>query len=273
MTLGKDMRALAKAVLPPAVVELARRIRRTGVVWSGDYPSWPEAVATSTGYDAAVILERVQAAAMKVKLGQAAYERDGVAFDQIEYSWPLLAGLLWVAARNAGRLDVLDFGGALGTSYYQNRRFLEHLEVSWSIVDQLHFVESGRRHFEDERLRFYESVEACLAVRTPTVVMVSSVLQYLERPYQLLEQLRRFPLAVIDTTPIHAGERDRLTVQTVPPSIYPARYPCWLFSQLRLRQALERHFRIIAEFDSYREHGIRIGDTRARFCGFILERI
>ena len=70
------------------------------------------------------ILDKVLAATLKVKQGQAVFERDSVLFDEIEYSWPLLAGLMWAAASNGGKLNVLDFGGALGSSYYQNRKFL-----------------------------------------------------------------------------------------------------------------------------------------------------
>ena len=45
---------------------------------------------------------------MKVKKGEAVYERDSMIFDQIEYSWPVLFGLMWAAAQNSGYLKVLD---------------------------------------------------------------------------------------------------------------------------------------------------------------------
>ncbi len=264
-------KALARALLPPIVYELAARHRGPG--WSGDYASWSDALAASTGYDTKVILERVEAAALKVKRGEAVHERDGVLFDSIEYSWPLLSGLLWVAARDAGRLDVVDFGGALGSTYAQNRHFLAPLRaLRWSVVEQSHFVERGRRSFQDERLRFYESLEACLAENTPNVLVLSSVLQYLEQPYELLAGLDRFPFAIVDLTPVHDGPDDRLTVQEVPPSIYPARYPCWFFSEARLVAALERSSRVVAAFDSYIGQNLRVAGTRARYRGYIVER-
>src|SRR5262244_902114 len=76
---------------------------------SGDYGSWDEAVRASTGYDSQIILEKTKTALLQVKHGQAAYERDSVVLAEIQYSWPLLAGLLWVAAQSGGRLNVLDF--------------------------------------------------------------------------------------------------------------------------------------------------------------------
>ena len=265
-------KALARALLPPIVVDLAARHRDPA--WSGNFRSWSDALAASSGYDSPVILDRVEAAALKVKRGEAVHERDGVVFETIEYSWPLLSGLLWVAARDGGRLDVVDFGGALGSTYAQNRHFLAPLEaLRWSVVEQPRFVERGRRSFQDERLRFYPSLEECMAENTPNVLVLSSVLQYLERPYELLAGLDRFPFTIIDLTPVHDGPDDRLSVQEVPPSIYPARYPCWLFGEARLAAALGRSSRVVAAFDSYIGQNLRVGGLRARYRGYILERV
>ena len=60
-----------------------------------------------------LILGKVLEATLKVKNGEAVYERDLVLFDHIEFYWPVLSGLMWVAARNNGRLNVLDYGGTL----------------------------------------------------------------------------------------------------------------------------------------------------------------
>ena len=91
-----------------------------------------------------------------VKRGEAVFERDSVIFDKVQYAWPVTAGLMWVAARNGGRLSVLDFGGSLGSSYFQNREFLAYLpNVRWSVIEQAHFVKAGRKHIQDERLVFY----------------------------------------------------------------------------------------------------------------------
>src|SRR5471030_1622595 len=111
--------------------------RQLGALWSqerpggpapirfeGRFSSWAEARRNSTGYEAAAILERTRHATMAVKRGQAAFERDAVILATPEWPWPLIACLLSVAAANGGRLSVVDFGGALGTSYFSCRPFL-----------------------------------------------------------------------------------------------------------------------------------------------------
>ena len=230
------LKVLAREWLPPALVRWLRRVRGSGIgiCFEGDFATWEEASARCTGYDAEEILEKVLAATLKVKHGEAVFERDSVLFDEIEYAWPVLAGLMWAAARNGGRLNVLDFGGALGSSYFQNRKFLQVLpEVRWNVIEQPHYVEAGQKHIQDERLRFYKTVEACLAENQPNVILLSSVLQYLERPYELLEKLGSLNIdrIIVDRTPFVEGDKDILSIQRVPESIFPATLAAWLFSE------------------------------------------
>src|SRR5215203_7187650 len=83
--------------------------------WNGDYLNWNDASNKCLGYDQSNIVEKVKEATLKVKKGEAIYERDSVLFSSVEYSWPLLSALMWVAAKNKGRINVVDFGGSLGS--------------------------------------------------------------------------------------------------------------------------------------------------------------
>src|ERR1035437_2564297 len=135
--------------------KLISRITGISYGWRGNYSSWNIAKAKCRGYDEKIILDKVFINASKVKNGEVPYERDGVTFEKIEYSFPVLAGLLWMAGQNKNKLNVLDFGGSLGTSYYQNLFFLNSLsEVNWCIVEQQHFVKTGTESFADNRLHF-----------------------------------------------------------------------------------------------------------------------
>lgn len=262
---GVDARRAVQALAPPILSQALRTWRRAGLrgmlsgralgerlQLTGDYPAWEAAVADSTGYDAAVILERTRTALSRVKQGEAVYERDSVLFDEIHYAWPLLAGLMWTAARHGGKLVVLDFGGSLGSTWFQNRDLLRRLpSVRWNVVEQPAYVAVGQREFADDTLRFYAGVRACVAEQAPNVIVLSGVLQYLEQPYDLLDELQQLTTAdlIIDRTPFWAGDRDRLCVQHVPPEIYPASYPSWIFSEARFRSILSLHWDEVATFD------------------------
>jgi putative methyltransferase (TIGR04325 family) len=265
-----------RQLTPPALIHVAKRLRGKASTadygLSGDYRSWSAALAASAGYDSDVILEKTRLALLAVKNGEAAYERDSVLFDEIEYAWPLLAGLMWVAARCGGALNVLDFGGSLGSTYFQNRTFLSALpEVRWNIVEQPRHVEAGKTWFADDRLHFYTDIADCLAETRPNVVLLGSVLQYLEDPYAVLDQLLGLPCedVIIDRTPFWAGSSDRLCVQIVPPNIYPASYPSWIFSRQWFRSRLPEGWRCIVTFDN---PGRLAGPVDVAYEGVIITR-
>ena len=237
--------------------------------WYGNYSSWEVAKRKCTGYDSIPILEQVKESTGRVQRGLAKYERDSVIFKEVQYSYPLLSGLLWIAAKNKGKLHVMDYGGALGSSYYQNKSFLDTLaDVKWCIVEQTHFVQTGKEDFSKGKLQFYDSIESCIQSNQIDLVLLSSVLQYLESPYKLLEEIQSSKIenVIIDRTPYVMGP-DRLTIQKVNPQIYPARYPCWFFNKTRFLDFMNSNYDMILEFDALDRANIL-----SEFKGFIFKR-
>lgn len=255
-------------ITPPILYRRLQKswFRRHG--WFGNFSSWEEAVKASSGYHNDDILEKVKTALLKVKNGQAAYERDSVLFDIMEFDWPIAASLNWVAAQHDGRLNVLDVGGSLGSTYYQNKNLLKYLkEVKWNIVEQERFVRTGRELFEDDQLRFYYSIHDCLKENAINVVVLSSVLPYLEEPYRLLKTLEEFDFMIIDKMPLIDSEDDRITIQRVPKKIYDASYPAWFFSETKFMNYINNHFNVVADFS--REANANLA---SRFKGFLLTK-
>lgn len=269
------LKEIARDFLPPIAVRLLLKMRGGGVGFVGNYTTWAEAQAKSIGYDADDILTKVLDATLKVKHGEAAFERDSVVFDKIEYSWPVLAGLLWAATRNGGRLNVLDFGGALGSSYFQNRKFLEDLaDVRWNVVEQAHYVRAGQDGIQDECLRFYESIDDCLEQNCPNVILLSGVLQYLESPHDIVARLSHVDadILIIDRTPFAAQGRDHLVIQHVPPSIYAASYPMWVFAREGFMHVLQPDWRLVASAGSLDGKIRAANGLNISFEGILLER-
>lgn len=257
--------------------DVARLLGRSSVVWKGNHASWAEAMALSSGYDKDAILKKTLASVLKVKNGEAAYERDSVVFGQIEYSWPLLAGILLAAAGGEGSLGVLDFGGSLGTTYFQNRKFLSRLpDVRWLVVEQPHFVEAGRRHVADGTLLFFNSIEEALSGHRARVALLSTVLAYVEHPHALLEEIIALELdyVIVDATAfLHRGTADRLTVQRVSPRIYEASYPAWFFNKPQFLRHFEGKYALVEEFSSHIGRDLRVdGRVVGSNLGFIFAR-
>ena len=145
--------------------------------------------------------------------------------------------------------------------------------MSWTVVEQESYVTLGRAQFQNAELRFVATLEEALAFGRPDIFLLSSVLQYLSEPYAMVRQIKDsgVPHVVIDRTPCSRLSRDVLTVQTVPPEIYPATYPCWIFSRERLLAAFSPGYRVLASFTD------GTGPWRSpaasfEFSGFILDK-
>jgi putative methyltransferase (TIGR04325 family) len=252
------LRIVLKKVLPPIFIDLINIFRKkesnNNIQWKGDYKSWKEAMLDCSGYDSPNILEKCKVSLLKVKNGEVAYERDSVTFDEIQYSFPLLAGLQKVALEHEGKLSVLDFGGSFGSSYFQNKEFLSNIhQLKWSVIEQDKFVTCGKENFEDDKLHFYYTIEECLKEQVPNIIILSGVLQCLENPYDWIKNFKKLDIEyiVVDRTTFVENETDILTVQSVPLSIYEASYPCWFFNFENFENTFLDKYSRVAIFDSF----------------------
>jgi putative methyltransferase (TIGR04325 family) len=273
------IRNALKYLMPPFLNKAYRKVKphyKKASMWKGNYSSWADAQKDCVGYDAPLILEKTKTAILKVKNGEAAFERDTILFADPEYNWPVLSTLLKTAAENNGKLSVLDFGGSLGSAYFQSLPMLQLLpDLEWSVVEQAHYIKEGNGFIADGKLKFYVDMDACLAERQPNVLLLSSVLQYLELPYDQITQLLKFSFEyiIIDRTAFVDDTTDRLTVQNVPANIYPASYPAWFLNTAKLLNAFTANYSLIADFDPY--PGIIIpleGQVNGYYKGYILKR-
>ncbi len=221
--------------------------------WFATNLSWEKATERCGGYESSLIMETCRNALLQVSAGTAAHERDSVLFDQVEYSWPLLTGLMMSAAHSEGRINVIDIGGSLGSTFFQNRKFLKHFsDVMWNIVEQESFVECGKSNFESSVLKFYKSISDCLSENTPTVAVMSSVVQYVEFPYELLDQIvkSRVPFIIFDRTSFSNCSSDILSIQKVNPSIYKASYPAWFLDKEKFINKMCESYDLVETFNS-----------------------
>lgn len=265
--MSASMRARLKPLVPPLFLDLFRKLRGGMLTFEGDYPSWEQASAVASGYDAEEILNRVAAATRQVARGEAVYERDSVLFDEIQYSWPLLAALLQVAAER-GSLRVIDFGGSLGSTWRQNRRFLDRLTIptAWRVVEQPRFAEIGRAEFSTPVLSFHGSILEASEAEVDAVLFASS-LCYVPDPAEFLNQAAGAPYLLIDRLPMIPGTADRIAVQTVTEPIYNASYPIRLFAEQTFLSRWLGQWRLIERWQCDLQP-----DPNAQYCGFFLEK-
>lgn len=271
--LSMKQNTIFKELCPPIVYRILRRLNRDKTVLLGPYPNWESARLNSSGYNSSTIIERVEAATAEVVAGNATFERDTVLFYSNQFSYPLLVALLRTAAVTGGSLSVMDFGGSLGSTYRQCKPLFDGLTyLHWSIVEQPNFVSLGRRKFQTDILRFHESIQASLEEKNPDAILFSSVLQYLDDPYSIVNEVLNSEAKsiIIDRTPVHDGSEDLFAVQKVPASIYDVSYPARIFQRGAFEASLSPKYRLIMEFDAI-DANMTLGNHKVQFKGFLFE--
>lgn len=229
----------------------------------------------SAGYADENIIAKVSEAARAVASGAARYERDSVLFQDSDYPFAVLAALLRAALANNNRLEVVDFGGSLGSTYHQCRPFLDGVAaIDWWVVEQPKFVDVGRREFANEELRFVHDLGELPNVAPGGIVLASSVLQYMEDPLSTLASLVKLPVRhlVVDRTPISEADTNRLCVQHVPKWIYKADYPCWIFSRRYLLSILSKSWHVVSDFACVEGKARTDDGLEFEYRGLILEK-
>ncbi len=213
--------------------------------WENEYASYEEAKQFCQGYEAAHILEKVSDSLLKVKNGEAVYERDSVLFDELQHNWALIAILEKIAIEKNLRLNVVDFGGSLGSTFFYVKKIMPlQILLKWSIIEQQHYVDTGRKLFESEQLNFYYDLND-FKKKSPEqeVLLLSGVLQYLPESDNILQQLQSygFDYIIVDRTSFVQDEQEFWTIQKVPESIYKAEYPCKFFNKEKFIQRLSQY--------------------------------
>jgi putative methyltransferase (TIGR04325 family) len=239
---------IVKQCLPPIILNFLKRflIKNFFV----NYSSWELAEQMSEGYHSDNIIEKVRKSAKRVFNGEIVYERDSVIFDRIEYSYPLLASLLF-AATNSKSLKVIDFGGGLGTTYQQNRKFISKIKISveWRIVEQEKFVAIGKSEFTNKILSFYKTIEEASKDGVDVMLFAGSIC-YIKNPYDFMVKAKviKTPYIIFDRTPITNEIKDTFAVQHVPSSIFKASFPIRNFNYNNIVKFFIDEYELIEEW-------------------------
>lgn len=245
-----------QTITPPFLYDIMHRCaiylnKDKYLYWQKTADDWKTAQLKCKGYNENSILEKVKNATQEVVNGKACYERDAVLFYKPEYNLNVLASLQYVFQQQK-KLQVIDFGGALGSTYHQHKKFLDEIpNMHWHIVEQENYIACGKANFTTEKLSFHNNIQD-LQSNQIDVILFSCVLHYLEDPFQFIDAAiaANIPYLIIDRTPFIQTKDDLITIQHVPEKIYKASYVCKIFSEETFMSKLLNHYDLIWEFDN-----------------------
>lgn len=253
------IKSFSKMLVPPFFWNLCRNLSisfngNRHITFHHGFKTWEEASKEiSDSYADHAILEAIRSAAARVRSGEFPYERDGVLFKRVEVNWRLIS-IIYIHLREVKPeiLSVLDFGGGLGTTYYQFVNSIKHnnLKINWVVVEQENFVKVGRDEFTSFELSFAYDVQSC-KFEGKFIALALGVLQYLENPYTHLSQILAMgpEYFFVDATPFSKDGLESFAVQVVPSSIYSASYVARIFCWDDFLRVVENDYQLVLDWE------------------------
>lgn len=209
----------------------------------GTFKDWKSAKRNSTGYNDPVIIKKKKESLEKVLNKEAKFERDSFLFYK-EYPERALISVIKKICKK--KITICDFGGSFASLYFQNINFLDKNKICWKVVEQKKIVKIAKKKIHINNLFFFDDIKYVLKKKVDLVIF-SSVLQYLEYPYDLLRKIanKKINYVIILRTPFH-DNNDLIKIQVVPKYIYPASYPIRIFNRNKfLKTMKEYNYKII----------------------------
>lgn len=248
--------------------------RIPAIRYLGDYKSWEDAAARCEGYDDQAIISKVIESIEKVRCGEAAWERDSCLFYEDKYTYRICAAILRCAIQNKGRrVSVLDIGGSLGSTWFQNRKYLSDLSgLEYVVAEQDHFAAYGHDNLEDGTLKFIRSTEAWENMQKFDIVLMSASLQYIQQWEEILTRIRKANPRYVILDRLLVSDRRRICVEMVPEEIYLSSYPLVIFDRYEVPDFFGDDYRIIENDTSSVDEEIWFTDGKAESRFFVFER-
>lgn len=243
-----------KLFVPKIFIYFAGRIFNRVVFWKGPFNSWKEADIYSQkifgNYSNNSILKKVIKATNLANKKKGSYERDGHVINSLEYRFHIISIIFHHYYNNNKKsYNVLDVGGSLGTTFYQNKKFLLSLKkLSWSVLEQKNFVEYANLNLKEPKLNFFSNINKVL-LKKYDLIILSGTLQYLENYKEIFEKLIKLKskYIILDRTLESANnEKTKIFVQINPKKLIESSYPVRIFNYKDLFLPLKYNYELIA---------------------------
>lgn len=224
------------------------------------------------GYQDRDLLNKIIEVNLKVKTGLIVQERDGVALEKFENLTNLNFHILnFLQQNNKGSVQIVDFGGGLGTTFRQFVNFTK-IRPNWAVIEQQALVEAGKIFFVDENLTFHDNAEGL----NSDILVLSAVIDYLINPFDMVTQLISIlkpQLIIIDRSLFYNGNEDFYVVKKTATHITNGKkYPAAFFSKDKMKEYFENLGYKISDVWRTSDGQVVNKLTVGTYLGFALEK-
>lgn len=221
------MRTILRSPIVKSVVHWANK---QPFIWDGVYERFDQVPVVGKGFASGEWLDDMEHYTRSAVL---AIDNGALIPENVAPYHALLASLIAAQER---RVRVLDFGGGMGIGFANVRRCSSEPDCEYVVVDNQESCERGR-----ELLKDYSSVRFVQELPEESgpvdILVLSSVLQFVENYDELLTRLAKFQPSLWLFTFLPAGDIPTFVSaqRNVPGSILPA----WFFNAGELTKKIE----------------------------------
>lgn len=234
---------------------LIRNFFKPNIGFVGIFPSFEMALSKSKGFSDEIIFQSLKSSANKFIKGDYSYERDTVLFKKKKYNRPIVKALI-LTKKNKNEINVCDYGGSIGSLYFQNRNAL-NMKIKWSVIDLKKVVNFGKKNMSTNSLKFFYSIKEMKKSRSPNTLLISGFIQYVNNPFKTLSSILsdgNFEYIIVDRVYFLSdfNLKTIITVQHVDKKIYDSSYPCFLFNYNSfLNEINNLKYELVTEWNSF----------------------
>ena len=203
------------------------------IYFSNEQKNWLSALKLSKSYNDEIIFDKVKKIYDDLSDNNFEfYERDGLILRHKPDEEDLIKFLKDKIDINYN-IEVLDYGGSLGSRFFSNYNFIRDNKIKWNIVEQKNFVQYGKKFLQNDFLSFYNNLEECFSKKKINCVIFSGSIQYLENYDEILKKIKTYKIRYIflDSLPLSNHAKHRIFVQHISKKIYDSSYPIRIFSK------------------------------------------
>ena len=173
--------------------------------------NWESAVSGSSGYQSPQTISTIEGADPVVDKWTADHNFLGSRYLQVASAF--LSGLNPEKLKSETTIYVLDIGGGLGEYFFLIQDNLPNLKFEWLILETPALCELAKSKHDDSSGVSWTDVLNDSS-QTFDIVLLSSVIQYVEKPFALIEvAMQKAPLLIFNRLPLSTNAHNLVCIQ------------------------------------------------------------
>jgi putative methyltransferase (TIGR04325 family) len=173
--------------------------------------NWESAVSRSSGYQSPQTISTIEGSDPVVDKWTADQNFLGNRYLQVASA--ILSGLNFEKLKSDTPLRVLDIGGGLGEYFFLLKKYQPKIKLEWLILETPALCQLAKT-----KQIATPGVSWTDALNDPNqsfdIVLLSSVIQYVEKPFELIETaMRKAPLLIFNRLPLSTNSHNLVCIQ------------------------------------------------------------